>query len=296
LKYCYWHSEGTGNNWGNWDFSGIFPDINIWGANPNGGWWDTNQLFSTVIHETGHASHIELMNAGEIQFGQVTSQIYESWADAIEWHITQIEYNELGFPNYDDPWSSNYIDNHQLWIGARHRPDFSSLSDDQIETINSYTSLFIDLVDNYNQSLEEGSPPADRCPNGGTFDSSNCYVGTSPSGETAFIWDENFYYTPVGCCDCPQPGSSFDGANCYIMPIPENSIGFIESNSWYLFPAGDTTRPYDQVEDYTMGYLESNVMKHTYGLTSLRNNLKDNKPWGVTDKQIDIFLEYFFEL
>jgi hypothetical protein len=281
LKYCYWHSEGTGNNWGNWDFSGIFPDINIWGANPNGGWWATNELFSTVIHETGHASHIELMNAGEIQFGQVTSQIYESWADAIEWHITQIEYNELGFPNYDNP-NTNTLGDHKQWW------------DDSDS--HTYTPLFIDLVDDYNQSLERGTMPTDRCPDGGTFDGSNCYIGTPPSGETAFIWDEKFYYTPVGCCDCPQPESSFDGANCHIMPIPENSIGFIASNSWYLYPAGNSDRPFDQVENYTMGYLESNIMKHSYGLTSLRNNLKANKPQGVTDKQIDILFEFFFNL
>ncbi|MEA3504595.1 MAG: hypothetical protein U9R32_05295 [Bacteroidota bacterium] len=283
LKYCYYHrnqnnNEYAGINWGNWDFTGIFPDIRLFGKS-NYNWIDINQLFSTAIHETGHASHIELMNAGEIQFLQVSDIIIESWAESIEWYITKIEYNELGFPNYDNPNFYNY-DNKQGWTS------FNS---------HVYTPLFIDLVDNYNQSLKRGVQPSNKCPNGGAFNGSHCYIGTPPSGEISFIYADNFYYTPVGCCDCPQSGTWYDGANCYVMDIPNNSIGFIYNNSWYLHPAGNSNYPYDQVYGYTMSNIE-NLLKHVYGLSSLQTKLKANKPSWMTDKHIDVYLNYFFNL
>ncbi|MCK4662900.1 MAG: hypothetical protein KAT68_08550 [Bacteroidales bacterium] len=284
LKYCYYHREPwfgnySGMNWGNLDFTGVFPDIQIFGK-VNGYWVNTNELFSTTIHETGHASHIALMNAGEIQFLQVSKIIYESWAEAIEWYITKIEYNELGVSNYDNPDIYINGDNKQWWN--------SSYSHD-------YTPLFIDLVDTYNQSLNKGVQPTNKCPNGGTFDGCHCHIGTPPSGESAFIYSDNFYYTPVGCCNCPLTGSEYDGANCKVMDIPVNSIGFIWHNKWYLHPAGNSNYPYDQVSGYTMHSIES-FLKHVYGLSSLQSKLKANKPSRMTDKHLDIYLNYFFNL
>lgn len=80
------------------------------------------------------------------------------------------------------------------------------------------------------------------------------------------------------------------------MDIPANSIGFTWQNSWYLHPAGDDAFPYDQVSGYSIGTLESNVVKYSYGLTSLRTKLKSNKPSNMTDKHIDMYLDYFFNM
>jgi hypothetical protein len=204
IKYCYYHrnqanNEYVGINWGNWDFTGALPNIRIFGKSYNT-WLATNQIYSITIHETAHASHIELMNAGEIQFLQVSNIIIESWADAVQWYITKIEYNWLGNSDYDDPYSYHYIDNHQNWTLST------------ISNRNPYTPLLIDLVDNYNQRI---------------------YWGTN--------------------------------------------------------------RPNDPISGYTMGNLEQRL-KHVYGLSSLKTKLKENKPNGVTNTEIDNQLALYFNL
>jgi len=206
LRICYRDKIGTGVNWGNnWMYfigtPGLIPNIHIYGKNSTGGYHSTDVLFSTTVHELGHASHIELMNGDENQFSQVSVQIRESWANTIEWYISRIEYVSLGFPNYDSPIpTTTDRDNMQNWtsIGS-----------------HLYTPLFIDVLDNYNQSTNRGTQPTNRCPDGGWFNSMHCYIGSAPSGESAFIYADNFYHTPIGCCNCPQPGSWYDGANCY---------------------------------------------------------------------------------
>jgi len=285
LKINYIDDTGTGVNWGNnWQIfvpgSPVWPNIKIWGKKNNGDYKPTNDIYSTTIHEIGHSSHIELMNGGLIQFSQVSKQIYESWAEAIEWFITKIAYNDLGYSDYDDPDHYLHGDHKQWW---------TSLDS------HDYTPIFIDLVDSYNQSIEKGELPTNRCPDGGAFDGSNCYIGSPPDGENAFIYADNFYHTPVECCNCPQQGTYFDGANCFKMDIPDNSIGFIWNNSWYLYPAGDTDYPYDRIYGYTMNNVEQ-ILKHVYGLSSLRSKLKSNKPNGMTDKHIDVYLNYYFNL
>jgi len=55
-------------------------------------------------------------------------------------------------------------------------------------------------------------------------------------------------------------------------------------------PNGTTN---DQVNGYTFSGIESNILKHSYGLTSLKSELKNNKPGGVTDAQIDLLISYF---
>jgi len=194
--------------------SSLWPNIKIWGKDSNGNYRTTDDIFSTTIHELGHASHIELMNAGLIQFGQVSVQIRESWANAIEWYITKIEYNELGFPNYDNPYMNYFMGDHmQWWKKAKLRSDYNLLTDTQKKIINNYTPLFIDLVDDYNQSVNIGS----------------------------------------------------------------------------------TNYPDDAIHAYTMPRIE-NLLKHVYGLSSLQSKLKANKPYGVTDNQIDRYLNYYFSL
>ncbi len=284
LKVNYHHdSQGTGVNWGNWDGTGLFPDIRIFGRSNNGGnRHPVNVLLSTTIHEIAHTSHLELI--GNLQYVQVAKQIYESWADAVEFFVTRQEYLELGQINYDDPSldnsGANDVDNKQEWD---HNSD------------HDYTPLFIDFADAYNQGIERGNV-VNRCPDGGWFDGNNCYFGTAPQGETAFIFSDNFYYTPVNCCDCPVPGSWFDGANCFAGEIPEDRIGFIWNDNWFLRPAGQGDLLYDEVSGYTMELLESRVLPHSYGLTSLRDALKANKPSGMTDKHIDLYLNYYFNL
>ena len=277
LKFNYYHDkQGTGVNWGNWDPFGVFPDVKLYGKDGSGNWYDENELYSTTIHEIAHTSHIKLMTF--VQYVQVSKIIYESWANAVEFYLTQLEYRELGVSDYDDPDENEFIDNMQRW--------------DQNGS-HDYTPLFVDFIDTYNQSLRRGPQP-DPCPDFGDFDGANCYVGTPPAGESAFIYADNFYYTPVGCCECPMPGSSFDGANCYVRAIPDDRLGFIWQNNWYLMRAGNPDNPFDAISGYTMGNIESKILRYSYGLTSLRDKLKEHKPSGVTDKHIDLYLDYYF--
>jgi len=69
----------------------------------------------------------------------------------------------------------------------------------------------------------------------GSYDSVNCYVGTPPSGTTAFIWGEYFYYTPLPGNVCPV-GLGFDGVNCGYLKVPANCSPFIYSNNFYVEP------------------------------------------------------------
>jgi len=201
IKYSYYHrnqnnNEYSGINWGNWDFTGALPNIRLFGK-VNNNWVTTYELYSTTIHETAHASHIELMNAGEIQFSQVSTLIIESWADAIEWYVTKIEYNWLGNHNYSNPnapynYPYRFIDNKQAYPWT-------------IQYIQgkNYTPIFIDLVDNYNQRQH---------------------------------WGQSY--------------------------------------------------PNDIINEYSMHNIEQ-ILKHVYGVSSLKTKLKQNKPNGVTNTEID---------
>lgn len=156
LKINYNDGSGTGVNWGvewqNVDYGlGLVPNIKIWGKNDDGIYRPTNQIFSTTIHELAHTTHIQAMTWGTFDYGQVSPILYESWADAVEWFISRIEYVDRGIGNYDDPDLTSLdvglqVDNSQWWRFNGNR-----------ETNDIYTPLFIDLIDDYNQADERNN-------------------------------------------------------------------------------------------------------------------------------------------
>lgn len=99
------------------------------------------------------------------------------------------------------------------------------------------TVLFTDYVGSvYNTGkIKWSNNNSVYCPYIGSYDGANCYVGTAPTGTTAFIHNGNFYYTPLNGT-CPYPGSSYDGANCYVTAIPSGAQPFIHNNKWYVHP------------------------------------------------------------
>ncbi|WP_027003229.1 hypothetical protein [Hugenholtzia roseola] len=169
----------------------------------------SDDVFGTTIHETAHVSHVIRMNAGVIQFSQVSTQIQESWALAVEWWLTKREYQARGVSNYGE-WNYNHPlptnmpreHGYQYW-----RLSFNDVSAD-------YTTLFINLVDSHNELNRE-------------------YTG--------------------------------------------RRFGFVN----------------DQVSGYTLAGIEANILKHSYGLSSLSQKLKQHKPAGVTDAQIDLLLSFY---
>jgi hypothetical protein len=282
LKYCVYDKEGDSNgmNWPNIDPFGILPDIQIWAK--DGGYRQSNWVFSTTIHETAHASHRKYMTG--VEFKKVKNLIIESWARAVEWRVSQIEYNARGIANYDVPNGTLQHRNIQNWNRN------SSLKD--------YSPLFIDLIDDFNQALLLAgiTLPTNRCPNGGTFDGANCHIASAPTGTNPFIYSNNFYYTPLPNCNCPVPGTWYDGANCFVRNIPNTVIPFIYYQGMYFKPTGDPLYPYDDVKGYTLANIESNMLKTIYNLTDLSQKLKQNKPSGVSDRQIDILITYYSNL
>lgn len=195
-KICYFDKDGSGDFWGNTGSPGaVLPDIRIYGYR-NGVKKDASLVFRTTTHKLGHASHCVSM--GNVNYWQVSKIIYECWADAVEWALTNQEYEELG-PKY--PYNSLAM---QYWP---YESSSSTVFKDKIE----YSSLFVDLVDSYNQS----------------------------------------------------------GRN-----------------------TTSRTYPNDSITGYSMKNLSS-IVKKSYGLSSLKTNLKAAKPNNVTNNQIDeLFKRY----
>lgn len=49
----------------------------------------------------------------------------------------------------------------------------------------------------------------------------------------------------------------------------------------------------DQVTGYTLPFIERNILKHAYGITSLGNELINNIPSGITEAQINLLLSHY---
>ncbi|WP_139279577.1 hypothetical protein [Tangfeifania diversioriginum] len=127
-KICYIDQNGGGVFWGDWSAGGILPDIRVFGK-WNNQYKTTERVFGTTTHELGHQLHSLYM--GNIQYWQVNKVIYESWAEAVEWALTEKEYRGYGNSNY------TYQRGKQDW--RRSDPDWE------------YSPVFIDLVDDFNQ-------------------------------------------------------------------------------------------------------------------------------------------------
>lgn len=273
-----------------------FPNIKIW-TKKDGVQKDSQKIFGTTLHEIGHSSHIELMNAGLIQYSQVEPIIYESWANAIEWYLMRMEYQEMGFPDFADANIGNECYIREWSHDQKH--------DKELESNPEYSPIFIDMVDDFNQSIKtciDANQPTNKCPYGGTYSGEYCYWGAAPTGVSGFIYADHFYHYPETgntCVNSNFPNIYLDGANhCYLMPIPTEQIGHIWHNNsgtafYYTSPSGNVNYPYDEISGYSMEDLEDDVVKYSYGLHRLKNKLKANKPIGVTDKEIDLYMSYY---
>jgi hypothetical protein len=141
-KICYIDAYGTGVYWGSWSVLGIAPDIKIWGKDINNNYRNTNIIFGYTSHELGHQAHSRFI--GITQFWQTSKLIYESWAQVVEWALTNDEYHTLGsiYNNYN----ALYYDHEnggQDW--TKQDPNWE------------YSPIFVDLIDNFNQSIVYGS-------------------------------------------------------------------------------------------------------------------------------------------
>lgn len=117
-------------------------DIDIWGKNQFGSNFSTIEVFNRTIHELAHWSHAFFYGADDYRL--VNNFIGESWAQCVDWQITTDEYGNY-FSNL------GYHDGYQDW---------------NLSTANTnryyYTPVFIDLIDNHNQSISNSTCPNDN--------------------------------------------------------------------------------------------------------------------------------------
>ena len=137
----------------------LFPDIEVFGFSPDtGDEYNTRKIFQITSHELGHAAHYSNSMLNFIDAGLTGSlNFIESWAKCVEYVMTTIEYEQLGVvESLHIPWNStingNVINgyepnscNLQYWILPKRDKDLPMAND-------TYTSVFIDLIDDFNQN------------------------------------------------------------------------------------------------------------------------------------------------
>ena len=192
------------------DWSGVnwivLPVIRIARYGVETGEYDSDEIFSTTCHETGHSSHVLRMNGGVIQYWQVGRQLQESWPIALEWFLSHLEYAERGINNYGE-WNYSPANPPQF-------PNDQAYQYWNLGVDSWYTSLYINIADNVNE------------------------------------FNQPFFGWGLGTVN-------------------------------------------DQVTGYTLPLFERRMLKHCYGLSSLGTQLKNNRPAGVTNAQIDLLLSSY---
>jgi len=146
LRYWVYNHSSPGTHSGvNWSEL-----VKIWRFDNNYNPYTADQIFTTTIHETAHSSHLDLLKTGTISILAVSKQIVESYAIGVEWKLTKLEYRGRGISDYAGP--SYFAGNVSYPINYAYQYWNQSVDPD-------YTSLFIDLIDNYNQASSSFANP-----------------------------------------------------------------------------------------------------------------------------------------
>lgn len=154
LKVGYSHNAGTSNAIPYLTIYGR-PHAEVYGRSSGSSTWrKTYDIFATTIHEVAHASHYDLI--GRYSFSEAwnnrdTRIVVESWAEAVEWGLTNQAYNALGH-QYNNSTARNY--NHSAGLQWWNRSLVNS--SDPTDNDRFYTPLYIDMVDNINQRQTYG--------------------------------------------------------------------------------------------------------------------------------------------
>lgn len=115
--------------------------------------YQSDEIFSTTIHETAHISHLRNMSLGALEFLFINGVLRESWAVGVEWWLTKLEYkNTRGIFNYGDA-------DYSISVQYPHYYSYQYWNKNLFDKADKYTSLFVNLVDGvneYNQSYGFG--------------------------------------------------------------------------------------------------------------------------------------------
>ncbi len=101
----------------------------------------SDEVYGITIHELAHTAHVLTMN-NVIDFYNVNNQIVESWATAVQWYLTNKEYRARGIANYG---------NETYYVPDLRRPHLYAYQYWEMSDDPEYTSLFINLADNFNE-------------------------------------------------------------------------------------------------------------------------------------------------
>src|SRR5690606_24186256 len=107
------------------------------------------ELFGITIHELAHTAHVLTMNNFYSFYVDVSNQIKESWAIAVQWQVTNMEYRARGITNYG---------NETYFVAGLRRPHIYAYQYWNLNLDPDYTSLFINLVDNFNELGQNFNP------------------------------------------------------------------------------------------------------------------------------------------
>lgn len=133
-------SEGGRSHYFDWNDNWFAAEVNVKISLQND---DSRAIFGTTIHEIAHASHWKLGFTTYHYAGSAESRkLAESWAQAVGWRITRDVYG----PNNAFPW--NDFDALQL----------NNLAANQN---SAYTPVFIDMMDDFDQSSQGFDRPND---------------------------------------------------------------------------------------------------------------------------------------
>ncbi|GEM52738.1 hypothetical protein EB1_25280 [Empedobacter brevis NBRC 14943 = ATCC 43319] len=144
------YNDHKSNYWFGW--IPFRSEVKIGGKNKDGSRKKSDEVYATVIHEITHKGHYKMDGTAfnSIAGSAAKHKLFlrESWAECVETIATNDKYtqyfNQYGLGNYlSSPiwtWGNNLI---RTWNGGRQ---YTTLSD-----MDEYSSLMIDLIDNYNQ-------------------------------------------------------------------------------------------------------------------------------------------------
>lgn len=170
--------DKSGSFRGCFSLSNLFPALKVWGKyDANQQYLTSDEMFNTVSHELGHATHYkEISGIRGLGYVLASDNFSESWAEAVAYFITKQEYAELGLD----------IDRHRYLsspspppVGENGKPRANSIPAGQYSTtgpnyyvipsdlnkqywpysdasitkgnVSAYSSLIIDLIDDNNQ-------------------------------------------------------------------------------------------------------------------------------------------------
>ena len=122
--------------------AGIVSDIKIYGKDEYDEWRSLSNIFSTTCHEFAHVIHCVYTPS---RYREAMVRYLEAWARCFQYYVTMLEYEELGVLG-----SLNVVSTSNSIISPDLEYNFQLWNKEEYSL--SYPTIFIDVLDNYNQS------------------------------------------------------------------------------------------------------------------------------------------------